>query len=272
MSLTGIIGAMHDEIAHLIAGMRAQPGYACRTIGMRDYHLGAIDGQPCVVVLARLGKVAAAVTAVTLIREFGVDEIVFTGLAGGLADAATVGDVVIGASLVQHDMDARPFFARHEVPLLGMTAFAADAGLCAELAGAAAVFLQTTLPAAVEASVLAGFGVKAPALHCGLILSGDQFIGDAAAASALRARFPEALAVEMEGAAVAQVCHEHGVPQVVLRTISDRADANAHADFGSFLACVASHYSDGILREFFAARRRSAGQARLKPSNRPANA
>jgi adenosylhomocysteine nucleosidase len=255
MPLTGIIGAMHDEVAHLIASMQAQPGYACHAIGMRDYHRGAIDGQACVVVLARLGKVAAAATAVTLIQAFAVDEVVFTGLAGGLADAAKVGDVVIGASLAQHDMDARPFFAQHEVPLLGLTSFPSDAGLCAELAAATTVFLHTGLHAAIGEAALGEFGITAPALHRGLILSGDQFIGDPAQAGALRDRFPEALAVEMEGAAVAQVCHEHGVPQVVLRVISDRADANAHVDFGSFLARVASQYSDGILRAFFAARR-----------------
>lgn len=249
---------MHDEIAHLIAGMRTQPGYVSRRIGMRDYHCGVNHGQACVVVLARLGKVAAAVTAVTLIREFGVDEIVFTGLAGGLAATARVGDVVIGSSLVQHDMDARPFFARHEVPLLGLAEFPSDAGLCSELAQAAMVFLKAELHHSVAASTLAGFGIVEPALHRGLILSGDQFIGDPAESAQLRQRFPEALAVEMEGAAVAQVCHEHGVPQVVLRTISDRADATAHGDFAGFLCDVASHYSHGILHRFFAARREQA--------------
>ena len=252
---------MHEEVAHMIAAMQADPGYACHTVGMRDYHAGSVAGQSCVVVLARLGKVAAAVTAVTLIREFGVDEIIFTGLAGGLASASRVGDVVIGSSLVQHDLDVRPFFPRYEVPLLGIAAFRTDAGLCAELETASSTFLITDFPVQILPATAAGFGIVAPRLHRGLILSGDQFIGAAEEANALLTQFPQALAVEMEGAAVAQVCHEHGVPCAVMRTISDRADENAHVDFGRFLNGIASIYSAGILRRFLRARNTSAGVA-----------
>ena len=245
---------MHEEVAHVIAAMQANPAYACHRTGMRDYHVGSVSGQPCVVVLARLGKVAAAVTAVTLIREFGVDEIIFTGLAGGLAKTSRVGDVIIGNSLVQHDLDVRPFFPRYEVPLLGIAEFQADAQLCAELEIATSAFLTTDFPLQISPAIAAGFGIAAPRLHSGLILSGDQFIGAADEVTALLTQFPEALAVEMEGAAVAQVCHEHAVPYAVLRTISDRADENAHADFGKFLSEIASIYSEGILRRFLLAR------------------
>jgi adenosylhomocysteine nucleosidase len=259
MLRTGIIGAMQEEVAEIIAGMRLQAGYACSRIGMRDYHVGAFDGQSCVVVLARIGKVAAAVTAVTLIREFNVDEIIFTGLAGGLAPSGKVGDVVIAGSLVQHDLDARPFFPRHEVPLLGVAEFVTDAALCSELENAAMQFFATDFRRAVASEIAAGFGIGEPALHCGLVLSGDRFVGDADEAAELLSRFPDALAVEMEGAAVAQVCHEHVLPCAILRTISDRADANAHVDFGQFLTSVASTYSDGILRQFFRARHVASG-------------
>ena len=259
MVTTGIIGAMQEEVAEIIADMRQQAGYTCRRIGMRDYHAGAFDGQSCVVVLARIGKVAAAVTAVTLIREFGVDEIIFTGLAGGLAAGGNVGDVVIAGSLVQHDLDARPFFPRHEVPLLGVAEFVTDAALCTELESAAMAFLATDFRRSITLEIAAGFGIGEPLLHCGLVLSGDRFIGDAGEAAELLTRFPTALAVEMEGAAVAQVCHEHALPCAILRTISDRADANAHVDFGQFLSSVASTYSDGILRQFFRARHAAAG-------------
>ncbi len=255
MLTVGIIGAMHEEVATIIAAMATQPGYGCRRIGMRDYHVGAFDGQACVVVLARIGKVAAAVTAVTLIREFAVDQIVFTGLAGGLAADGQVGDVVIARSLVQHDLDVRPLFPRYEVPLLGVAAFFTDAALGAELEQAARLFLLSGLAGAVTPAMLDSFGIGAPTLHCGLVVSGDQFVGSTDDVAALRARFPAALAVEMEGAAVAQVCHEHALPFAILRTISDRADDGAHVDFDRFLTQVASHYSDGILRQFFAARR-----------------
>ena len=260
----GILGAMHEEIAGVIGAMQRLPGYSCSRIGMRDYHVGDYYGQPCVVVLARIGKVAAAVTAVTLIQHFAVDELIFTGLAGALAARCRIGDIVIATMLAQHDLDARPFFPRHEVPLLGRVAFATEARLCSELEHAARHFLDSSAndPAMRQAATL--HGIAAPALHHGLILSGDQFVADAAIATDLLARFPQALAVEMEGAAVAQVCHEHDVACAILRTVSDRADGNAHVDFGAFLASIASAYSEGILRQFFGERRAAAAQAATK--------
>src|SRR5690606_20425806 len=108
------------------------------------------------------------------------------------------------------------------------------------------------------ADFLAGYAGSAllasrPALHRGLIATGDRFINDAATVRALRETLPDALCVEMEGAAVAQVCHEFGVPCAVLRTVSDRADQDAPVDFIAFLREVASVYSAGILRRFLAA-------------------
>lgn len=250
----GILAAIHDEVDGLIAALHANPSADVRTIGRRDYHVGELFGQRCVLVLARMGKVAAAATTVTLIREFGVDEIVFTGLAGGVDPATRVGDVVIGERTLQHDLDARPFFARHEVPLLGRAEFPADPVLTAALREAAEAFLRDDLPRAVPPAVLDRFGVTTPALHVGLIASGDQFIGAPDAVAGLRARLPGLLAVEMEGAAVAQICHEYGVRHAVMRTVSDRADDAAHVDFAAFLSEVASHYSSGILRRFLEAR------------------
>lgn len=249
---------MHEEVADIIAAMQGLPGYTCSRIGMRDYHVGDYQQQPCVVVLARIGKVAAAVTAVTLIRQFDVEELIFTGLAGALAPRCRIGDIVIASGLAQHDLDARPFFPRHEVPLLGRTEFTTEARLCSELAGAAMQFLYTSAASAAMRDAAAVFGIADPSVHHGLILSGDQFVGDATTAADLLVRFPQALAVEMEGAAVAQVCHEHGVACAILRTVSDRADGDAHVDFGSFLATVASTYSHGILRQFFSNRRQCA--------------
>jgi len=215
------------------------PGAATQRIGMRDYHQGTLHGQPCVIALTRVGKVAAAATAATLLNEFKVDRVVFTGLAGGVAANVKVGDVVIGSALAQHDLDARPLFPRHEVPLLHTDRFAASDALSALLMRCAAEFLAE-LP-------------QAPAVHLGLIATGDQFINNAGTVAQLRADMPEALCVEMEGAAVAQVCYEFDVPCAVLRTISDRADEDSHIDFPIFLREVASVYSAGILRRFLAA-------------------
>ncbi|OWT74748.1 MULTISPECIES: 5'-methylthioadenosine/adenosylhomocysteine nucleosidase [unclassified Achromobacter] len=247
----GILAALHDEIADLLT--RMGPGAQRHTIGMRDYYVGQLAGRPCVVVLARVGKVAAAATAVTLIREFGVSCLLFAGLAGGIASAVRVGDVVIAETLVQHDLDARPLFPRYEVPLLARAKFATDAGLNEILAQCAADFLGGDLAHRVDTATRERFGIFSPTLHRGEIASGDQFIGAAEVARRLAEELPATLCVEMEGAAVAQVCHEYGVPCAVLRTVSDRADAAAPVDFKAFLHEVASFYSAGIIGRFVAA-------------------
>ena len=90
-------------------------------------------------------------------------------------------------------------------------------------------------------------GLRPPQVHTGLIASGDQFVNSADDVATLRHHLPGVLAVEMEGAAVAQVCEAFGVPYAVLRTISDRADASAHLDFERFVRSVASPYSLAIV-------------------------
>jgi adenosylhomocysteine nucleosidase len=207
-----------------------------------------------VLVLARIGKVAAAATTVTLIREFGVDAIVFTGLAGGIGEGVRVGDVVIGQSLVQHDMDARPLFARHEVPLLDRANFDTDKALNALLHQSAQAYVAEQLAFDIDAATRADFGIDVPTVHQGLIASGDTFVHAAGMATSLVEMLPEVLCVEMEGAAVAQICHEYGVPCAVLRTVSDRADSTASVDFRAFLNRVASVYAVGILRRFLGSR------------------
>jgi adenosylhomocysteine nucleosidase len=249
----GIVAALQEEILELIEIIRRGDGEV-RRIGMRDFYAGTIDGQSCVVVLARIGKVAASATTVTLIREFGVSEIIFSGVAGGLAQHVNVGDVVIADRLVQHDMDGRPIFPRYEIPLLAISEFETATVLRQELESAAHHFLLHELPQRIPAAVMTQFGLTRPQLHTGMIVSGDQFIGLHQDASQLRNELPAAFAVEMEGAAVAQICHEFGIPCAIIRTISDRADANAHIDFNQFLINVASHYSNGIMRRFLSKR------------------
>jgi adenosylhomocysteine nucleosidase len=159
-------------------------------------------------------------------------------VAGGLGDGVAIGDVVVARELLQHDLDASPIFPRHEVPGTGCSRFAADAAL------------SDAVAAAVRRSAeVAG---HRPTLHEGLIVSGDRFVATAAESVALRRELPDALAVEMEGAALAQVCHAFGVPFAVLRTISDRADDSAAHDFTRFVADVASVYTREIVGDWLA--------------------
>lgn len=244
----GIMAALHDEIADLLQAMKAP--VSTRRIGRRDYHAGTLYGRPCVIVLARMGKVAAAATAVTLIHEFAVNIIVFSGLAGAVGKHVRVGDVVVARYLLQHDLDVRPLFPRYEVPLLGRSHFDADEPSASLLAACAKQYIAQDLRGEIGSTTRQNFGIARPAVHCGLVISGDSFINSPVALGSLQSALPDALCVEMEGAAVAQICHEYGVPCAVIRTISDRADGTASIDFNAFLTQVARFYSAGILRRF----------------------
>lgn len=240
---TGIMAAMPEELHALLAAM---PDEALVWRASRQFWVGHLHGREVVVVLSRIGKVAAAVTTTLLLTEFGVNQVIFTGVAGGLGEQVKVGDVVVADALVQHDMDASPLFPRFELPGLGLAALHPPQALTDRVVDTVRAVLS---PAALAAGGalsdvhLGALGLGQPCVHRGLVISGDQFVHAAHASAALREALPGALAVEMEGAAVAQVCHDFGVPYAVIRTISDRADDSAHIDFPRFVEAVASHYS-----------------------------
>ncbi len=244
---TAIVSALHDELASVLALM---PDEQKQTVGGREFWVGHLHGQDVVAVLRGIGKVAAATTATLLIQHFGVRRIVFTGVAGGLGPGVQVGDVVLARSFLQHDMDASPLFPRHEVPLYGRARFDADAALADALELACERMLGV-LPGQLDPVTVQAFGLQTPRLHQGLLISGDRFVATTAESQALQRELPDALAVEMEGAAFAQVCHDFGVPLAVVRTISDRADDAAHVDFPKFLREVASRYSGAIVEALF---------------------
>jgi len=147
-------------------------------------------------------------------------------------------------------MDARPIFPRYEIPLLGVSSLPVNPLHTERLAYAAEAFLreekQALQPSFQE------FGIGTPRVLKGAIASGDRFFAEAAAIQELRERLPEVLCVEMEGAAVAQVCHEYGIPFSIVRTISDSADEKAPVDFQKFVERVARSYSLGIIRRTIA--------------------
>jgi adenosylhomocysteine nucleosidase len=244
-----IVAAMHEELSALLAQMPDE--HRVRAAG-RDFWVGHLHGQPVVAVLSRIGKVAAAVTATVLLERFSVRAIVFTGVAGGLAPGVNVGDLVVASELLQHDLDASPLFPKYEVPLMGMARFPADAALAEALSVAAAQVLRDS-SALIGPDAVEEFGIKSPKVHRGLLVSGDRFVSATAESEALRRELPDALAVEMEGAAMAQVCRDYGVPFAAVRTISDRADDAAHGDFARFVAEVASRYSLALIGAWLAA-------------------
>ncbi|BEP57954.1 5'-methylthioadenosine/adenosylhomocysteine nucleosidase [Variovorax sp. V118] len=249
-----IVAAMHEELSALLARM---PDEQRVRVAGRDFWVGHLQGQPVVAVLSRIGKVAAAVTATVLLERFGVRAIVFTGVAGGLAPGVNVGDVVVATELLQHDMDASPIFPKYEVPLMGRSRFAADAGIGDALAAVAESTLRDPV-GLVGQKAVDEFHLRSPKVHRGLLISGDRFVSTTAECGALQRSLPDALAVEMEGAAMAQACHDYGVPFAALRTISDRADDAAHGDFTRFVAEVASRYSLALVDAWLASLPRDA--------------
>jgi len=246
----GVIGAMAGEIDRL------QLHHEVETVieyAGRIYRHGVLAGQQVTIVQSRIGKVAAALTAASLIRDHEVDAIVFTGIAGALRDDLAIGDVVVASELIQHDLAGPPeMFARGEIPLLGVVELPADATMTAAAVAAADDFIANGLTAIVTAEQLVDLGIGQPSVHVGQVATGDEFI-EGELKGIVRRRTPDALCVDMEGAAVAQVCHElGGTPLCVIRAISDLASGTASVDFPKFLDQLASHYSFEILRRMFA--------------------
>jgi adenosylhomocysteine nucleosidase len=257
MTRTAVVSAMDEELRGLQAHLA---NAVCVQRSGREFWTGTLAGEPVVLVLSRIGKVAAATTVTTLLCTFDdVSRVLFTGAAGGLGDGVRVGDIVVADALLQHDMDASPLFPRFEVPLYGRGRFVVDAALTATVAASAGSMLAAvcaggdSLEGGLSRAHLDEFGVARPRVHRGLIVSGDRFVSSAAESSTLRAALPDALAVEMEGAAVAQVCADFGVPLAVVRTVSDRADDAAHVDFVRFIGDVASRYTVAVVLDWLAA-------------------
>ena len=217
--MLGIIGAMVPEVEALTAVMEETE--VTRKAGMAFYR-GKIEGRECVVVQSGIGKVNAAMCAQILCDLFPVTAIVNTGVAGSLDPSLDIGDAVVASDAVQHDMDTSHFGDPiGQIPGLDVFAFPADDRL-ADLA----------MEAAKEA-------VPEMTVRRGRIVSGDQFICTSDKKDWLVKTFG-ASCTEMEGAAVAQAAYRNGVPWLIIRAISDKADDSAEMDYPTFLAMAAA--------------------------------
>ena len=240
------MGAMPEEIERLKQQMQIE---STEEVGQKTLYKGILQDKAVVLVFSGWGKVAAASTATLLIERYQISHLLFTGVAGGIDERLNIGDIVISTGLIQHDMDCAGVMGieRFEVPLVGLKEFTPDKMLQQVAKKSAHDYLDNDLKQQVKQQELDSFSIRNPAIYSGLIASGDQFITSHSKLEALRKDLPNLLAVEMEGAAVAQVAHAYDLPFIVIRTISDKANDNASIDFPRFLQQIASHFTAGIV-------------------------
>ena len=243
---TGIISAMKEEIQAVIEVLEIE---SKQVKGMRTYYVGKLYGKPVVLVFSRWGKVASATTATQLINDFKIDQLVFTGVAGAIHKDVQIGDIIVGKQLFQHDMNASPLVETYEVPLLGKTSFLTNEGKRADLVASSKSFLAE-IELFLSKELLTEFNIVSPKVIESDIASGDQFISNKLQSDIISEGLPTVKCVEMEGAAVAQVCFEYNKPFSIIRTISDNANNNAHVDFPKFAHEIASKYALGILKNY----------------------
>ncbi|HAS20924.1 MAG TPA: 5'-methylthioadenosine/adenosylhomocysteine nucleosidase [Lachnospiraceae bacterium] len=209
----GIIGAMETEVAALKEAMETG---RTEVISDMTFHEGLLHGREVVVVQCGVGKVNAAICTQTLIREFGATHIINTGVAGSLNNQIDIGDFVICVDAVQHDFNVASLgFANGEIPYTGIAAFKADPLLREKAVEA----VRTDAP---DHQVFEG-----------RVCSGDQFIFQISQKEEILRNFGGDCC-EMEGAAIAQVCHLNHTPFVIIRAISDKPDGSVFVDFPEF--------------------------------------
>ncbi|WP_099022529.1 5'-methylthioadenosine/adenosylhomocysteine nucleosidase [Mycolicibacterium palauense] len=241
----GLICAIEPERAHL---GRELTDTRSEVVAHARFDTGRLDGHEVVLVGAGMGKVNAALVATLLADRFGCRAVVFSGVAGGLDPELNIGDIVVGMRAIQHDAgviddDRLQHYQAGHVPFINPTERLGHA-VDAELAATVRDRLDgLTLPPLSRA---AGGADRAPRITYGTVLTGDQFLH----CERTRDRLHGALggsAVDMEGAAVAQVCEAFGIPWLLIRALSDLAGRDSSFDFPAFVDEVAGS-SAAILR------------------------
>jgi len=240
--MLGIISAMPKEIDCVLNVMKLTTTF---TFGNRKFYKGLLFKKPVVITFSNWGKVASATTVTQMINSFKVKQLIFTGVAGALKPHLNIGDVVIGTHLYQHDMDARPLFKQFEIPITNKISFKTNLVLTNKLFKATKLFLSDIKN---HIGNLNDFNIVNPKVYKGAIASGDQFISSSTKINYLNKALPDAICVEMEGAAVAQVCFDYKIDFGIVRTISDNSKHNASINFEQFTNKIAGNYALGILK------------------------
>ena len=218
--MLGIIGAMSEEVANLKAEM--EDVLVCSAAGM-DFYQGTLHGKEVVIVRSGIGKVNGAICSQILIDQYHVTGIINTGIAGSLRNEINIGDIVLSKDTLQHDMDATGFgYPVGQIPQMDNSVFEGDS----RMIEAARECCEEVIP---EIGVFVG-----------RVVSGDQFISDKGKKAWLTETF-DGYCTEMEGAAIAQTAYLNGIPFLIIRAISDKADDSAIMSYEEFEAKAIEH-------------------------------
>ena len=221
----GIIAAMKIE-AELIEA--AMTDIVRETCGSIEFCLGKIGSTDIVLAVCGIGKVFAAICAQTMIVKYAPDAVINTGVGGTLTKKLSVGDVAVSSAMVQHDMDTSAL--GDPVGLISgpnIIEIPADAALAEKIS-----------------AIVKDMGINTVT---GTIATGDQFIAKQETKDRIVSRFG-AIACEMEGAAIGQVCYVNKVPFAVIRAISDDADSGACDDYPTFAKMAAKNSAKAVIK------------------------
>jgi adenosylhomocysteine nucleosidase len=236
---TAILGALDQEIAILLDSLKEKKEVQH---GGLTFYTGNLKGQAVVIGKSGVGKVNAAYSTAILLNHFTPKQLVFTGVAGGLHPESLPGDVVIGTKLIQTDfgqIDSVGFKISPFRKLLG--------GRYEDLYIHSDPELVQQAEVAAKQVVFLSISKRAPRVFSGVIATADVFVSDQKAAEKLFSDY-QALATEMEGAAVAHLCRELGIPFIVLRSCSDNANKSARVSFNQFVRPAAINSAGIVLQ------------------------
>ena len=239
-NITALLGAFSDEVKLLEESVRHK---RVRTVHGIPFTTGKLSGRKVVIALTGVGKVNAAMTTTLMLQKFRPSEVLFTGIAGGLNPELLPGDLVIGRETTYHDFGYITF----QKQATRATRNPITGEYNPEYFKADSVLLAKTLAAAQNVTLLAtGNDRRPPKVLLGRIVTGDVFVSSEEKVNQLLREFG-ADATEMEGAAVAQVCHQQQVPCIVIRSLSDKANSSAREDMLSFLKVAARNSAALVL-------------------------
>lgn len=209
--IIGIVAAMEEEAVALIEQMENKRK---TTHARQRFYRGTIGNQKLVLVQSGIGKVNAALATTLLIDHYKVDQVINSGVAGGIGEQLAVGDLVISTECAYHDADNRVFgYEYGQIPQMPVCYPSSEQMI----------------------EKMNQIAQKDWTVHFGQIVTGDSFIASQRSIDRILSYFPHALATEMEGAAVAQICYQFEIPFIIIRAISDVGDEQAEQSYETFV-------------------------------------